>query len=160
MFEEQPRRRVLIASSAITALLALAGIGSAQVPDVITYDVGINGNDTNDIKYWGQANGIAAYSIATQSCNAGTDEVDWISNNTRHPVIAQNMFRFANGRFEHIGQSWLKHGFCAVNEIESQCAPCQPTTCESLGIGCADTYWAELNDGQDGQSKRNVNAAN
>lgn len=146
------------------SLLALASPASAspQVPDVIVYDVGVNGGDTNDIKYWGQSGGIAAYSIATQSCNSGNAEVDWYTSggSTLHPVIGQNMFRLKSGRFEHVGQSWLKHGFCAVNEVEAFCAPCQSTPCDTLGIGCADTYWADLNDGQDGQSKKQVNAAN
>lgn len=145
------------------ALLATpANAAPIQTPDVIVYDVGVDGANTSDIHYWGQAGDIAAYSIATQSCNAGTAELDWITSggSTLHPVIGQNMFRHKNGRFEHVGQSWLKHGFCAVNEVEALCAPCQSTPCDTLGIGCADTYWATLNDGQDGQSKRNINAAN
>ncbi len=135
--------------------------GSPQTPDVIVYDVGVNGSDINDIHYYGQFGGIAAYSIATQSCNSGTAELDWYDGggDTRHPVIAQNMFRYKDGRFEQIGQSWLKHGFCAVNEIEAECAPCQSTPCDTLGIGCADTYWATLNDGAFGRSKQHVNAA-
>jgi hypothetical protein len=142
------------------SLLALAGAASAQVPDVIVYDIGVDGNNTNDIAYYGQSGGIAAYSIATQSCNKGTATLDWFTSggSTLHPVIGQNMFRYKDGRFEHIGQSWLKHGFCAVNEIEAQCSPCQSTPCDTLGIGCADTYWATLNDGGSGQSKVNVNA--
>ncbi len=142
------------------ALLAFAGAASAQVPDVIVYDVGVNGNDTNDINYWGQSGGIAAYSIGTQSCNKGTKVLDWQTSggSALHPVIGQNMFRFKDDRFEQLGQSWLKHGFCAVNETEAACAPCQSTPCSTLGIGCADTYWATLNDGGGGQSKVNVNA--
>ena len=143
------------------SVLALASQPSAQVPDVITYDIGVDGGNTNDIHYYGQFGGIAAYSIATQSCNSGTKTVDWFTagGSTLHPVIGQNMFRLKDGRFEHVGQSWLKHGFCAVNEIEANCAPCQSTPCDTLGIGCADTYWASLNDGQGGQSKVNINAA-
>jgi hypothetical protein len=143
------------------AIVAVGALASAQVPDVIVYDVGVNGGDLNDIAYYGQNGGIAAYSIATQSCNAGTEPVDWFDGggDTRHPVIAQNMFRYKDGHFEQIGQSWLKHGFCAVNEIEAFCAPCQNTNCDTLGIGCADTYWATLNDGGGGRSKRFVNAA-
>lgn len=142
------------------ALILLATPASAQVPDVIVYDVGVDGTNTNDINYWGQSGGIAAYSIATQSCNKGTKVLDWITagGSALHPVIGQNMFRFKDDRFEHIGQSWLKHGFCAVNETEAACAPCQTTPCSSLGIGCADTYWATLNDGGGGQSKININA--
>jgi len=46
-------------------------------PDVIVFDVGYDGGNSNDIHYWGQSGGIAAYSIATQSCNAGTAPLDW-----------------------------------------------------------------------------------
>lgn len=141
--------------------MAMVGLLHAQSPDVIVYDIGVDNSNTNDIHYYGQSGGIAAYSFATQSCNKGTATVQWLTGgSTLHPVIGQNMFRLKNGRFEHIGQSWLKHGFCAVNETEAACGPCQNTPCDSLGIGCADTYWATLNDGQSGQSKINVNAAN
>jgi len=130
-----------------------------STPDVIVWDVGVDGNDTNDIHYWGQNGGIAAYSIATQSCNSGSALLDWYQNpDRRHPVIGQNMFRYADGRFEQIGQSWLKHGFCAVNEFEVGCMPCGQTNCNTLGIGCADTYWASLNDGRSGGSKAFVHA--
>lgn len=147
------------------------GVAAVIGPDVIVYDVGVNGGNTNDIHYYGQNSGIAAYSIATQSCNQGDMVLAWFDSggNTNHPVIAQNMFRYkevvggANGyaRFEQIGQSWLKHGFCAVNETESLCGngSCQGTNCDTLGIGCADTYWATLNDGGSGRSKTMVNAA-
>jgi len=144
-----------------TAGFALFGaIASAQTPDVIVWDVGYDGGNSNDIHYWGQTGGIAAYNVATQSCNEGNAQLDWFDSggDTRHPVISQNMFRLKDGRFEHIGQSWLKHGFCAVNEFESGCGPCQSTSCDTLGVGCADTYWATLNDGAGGRSKRFVNA--
>jgi len=130
------------------------------VPDVTVYSVGEDGGDTNDIHYWGQANGTAAYSIATQSCNAGSASLDWYDSggNVNHPVIAQNMFRYADGRLEQVGQSWLKHGFCAVNELENGCSPCATSNCDTLGVGCADTYWATLNDGRSGGTKSFVNA--
>jgi len=164
MFVSSTRARLVaigLGSSLATALLAGAASATPQTPDVIVYDVGVDGGDTNDIHYWGQSGGIAAYSIATQSCNAGTGQLDWFTagGSTAHPVIGQNMFRLKDGRFEHVGQSWLKHGFCAVNEFETFCGPCQSTPCDTLGVGCADTYWATLNDGGSGQSKRNVNAA-
>ena len=150
-------------STLAAGLICLAGAVTAQVPDVTVYDIGINGADQNDIEFWGTntPNTIAAYNFATQSCNSGTAVLDWFTagGDTRHPVIGQNMFRIANGRIEHIGQSWLKHGFCAVNEFEAGCGPCQNTNCDTLGVGCADTYWATLNDGAGGRSKRFVNAA-
>jgi hypothetical protein len=153
------RKGSLVIGLASAVLLGTSA--AAQSPDVIVYDIGVDGGNINDIHYYGQAGGIAAYSFATQSCNRGTAVLDWYDagGDVRHPVIAQNMFRLKDGRFEQIGQSWLKHGFCAVNETEAFCGPCQSTSCDTLGIGCADTYWATLNDGASGRSKRFVNAA-
>jgi hypothetical protein len=146
--------RFLIALAASTVL---SGLAAAQTGAAITViKVGIDGGNTNDFVYYGQSGGIGAYSFATTSCNPGTAQVVWTSSN--HPVIGQNIFRFKNGRFEQLGQSWLKHGFCAVNE--AGCGSCQSTPCSTLGIGCADTYWATLNDGQGGGPKWQVNAAN
>jgi len=146
----------------IAALIGLTATATAQTPDVIVFDIGFNGTDQNDIVYWGTniPGTLAAYNFATQSCNSGTAPLDWFDSggDTRHPVIGQNMFRIKDGRIQHIGQSWLKHGFCAVNEQEGACGSCQGTDCNTLGIGCADTYWATLNDGRGGESKRFVNA--
>jgi len=152
-------RSGLAAASALLSALALATPASAQSPDVIVWDIGVAFTNPDDIVYYGQDGGIAAYSFATQSCNKGTALLDWFSgSSTRHPVIGQNMFRLRDGRFEQLGYSWLKHGFCAVNETEAGCGPCNSTPCDTLGIGCADTYSSGLNDGAGGQSKNNVNA--
>ena len=157
----QPIARKLVTLTGLTvAALASTTQAAPQTPDVIVYDIGVDGGNQNNIHYWGQSGGIAAYNIATQSCNSGNAVLDWYDagGDVRHPVISQNMFRYADGRFEHIGQSWLKHGFCAVNEFEVDCGPCSSTNCDTLGLGCADTYWATLNDGAGGRSKRFVNA--
>ena len=139
------------------ASVTLGGIALGQTGGAITViKVGIDGGDQNDFHYYGQSGGIAAYSMGTTSCNPGTEVVIWTSSN--HPVIGQNFFRMKDGRFEQIGQSWLKHGFCAVNE--SGCGSCQSTSCDTLGLGCADTYWATLNDGAGGGPKFQVNPTN
>ena len=140
-----------LAPKAALACLLLTGLANAQGPDIVVHQVGVDGGNQNDIRYWGTANGIRAYSLATQSCNIGDTTVIWQSNNTNHPVISQEIYRLKNDRFEQIGQSWLKHGFCAVSE--PGCGSCQATPCSSLGIGCADTYWSSLNDGRSGAPK-------
>ncbi len=110
----------------------------------------------DDFAYYGAANGIRAFSMASTSCNVGDQTAEWIEGSSgRHPVIAQNVFRLLGGRFEHIGQSWLKHSFCALSE--NSCGTCQATDCNTLSIGCADTYWATLNDGRSGKAKSRIN---
>lgn len=110
-------------------------------PDVIVFRISGTAN-------YGPSGPYRAYSVGTTSCNIGTAVLQWQANNNQHPVIGQNMFRLAPGanghdRFEQIGQSWLKHGFCALSQNE--CGDCQPTPCSNLGIGCSDPYTASRN---------------
>ncbi len=107
----------------------------------------------------GQSAGITAFSIGTTSCNIGTCGLSWIDDTAAHPVIAQNMFRYKDGRFEQIGQSWLKHGFFALSETLCS-ADCIGTDGTSLGVNCSDPYTAFLNGQQGGLGpKFEVNAA-
>jgi len=115
----------------------IGGVGG----DVWVYRLG------NDFANWSEGD-YRAYSSATVSCNTGTAPLAWIANNNQHPVIHQAMFRLKPGqnghiRFEQIGQSWLKHGFCALDLTE--CGQCQATGCTSLGINCNDPYTATRN---------------
>jgi len=112
--------------------------GSA--PDVWVCTLPSNG-------YWGKVNGIYAFSVATTSANAGNLNLNWIQNSTQHPVIAQNMYRLKNGVLEMVGMSWLKHGFCALQNSLAGCGNCPGGGgCLSfLQPGCADPYSASLN---------------
>ncbi len=110
--------------------------------------------------------GFDSIAVGTDSCNIGTVDLNWhTANNSiydwdnRHPVIGQNLFRLHNGRFEQIGQSWLKHGFTAL--AQSLCGTCNGSGGEVLNVGCSDPYSASLNGSQGGLGpKWQVNAAN
>ena len=111
-------------------------------PDVVAWAIG--GQNSEDIDYDGSSGGFGGYSMATVSCNWGDAVLDWYGGTNNSPIIMQNMFRLKDGIFEQIGmQSFMKHSFCALSE--SGCGSCQATNCDTLGIGCADTYWAGLN---------------
>jgi hypothetical protein len=58
------------------------------------------------------------------------------------------MYRLAEGRFEQIGQSFVKHGFASVNG--NSCGTCQqpPNGGSQLGVNCSDPYGSGLNGGQ------------
>ncbi|MCH8852737.1 MAG: hypothetical protein IID41_08815 [Planctomycetes bacterium] len=101
----------------------------------------------NGLAKWGSFNGIAAYSIGTTSGNVGTEVLPWQQNGTLHPVIPQNMYRLKDGRFEQIGMSWLKHGFCALqqNACAFGCSPAGGGCPQALGVGCTDPYTASRN---------------
>jgi hypothetical protein len=106
-------------------------------PDVIV-------GDLQGIERWGAVGDITGFSVATYSCNIGTCWLNWISSTNEHPVIAQNLYRLKDGRFEQIGQSWLKHGFFALSD-ELCDTGCISTDGSHLGVNCADPYSAGLN---------------
>ena len=101
----------------------------------------------HQVTKWGTSSGITAYSVGTTSVNVGNTNLNWIQNGTNHPVIGQTMYRIYDGRIEMIGQSWLKHSFCAL-QINSACeAGCNSGGgCLSfLRPGCQDPYSAVRN---------------
>lgn len=115
------------------------GIG----PDVMVWNISNYAN-------WGVVGDIRAYSFGTVSCNIGDVELSWRDSGVfadQHPVIGANMYRLKDGKFEHIGQTWLKHGFCALDG--NSCGSCQSNgNCDWLGINCSDPYGASLNGNQ------------
>ncbi|MEM7167189.1 MAG: hypothetical protein AAF581_17135, partial [Planctomycetota bacterium] len=119
------------------------GIGTpgGTGPDVIV-------GEFPDINSYGTANGYAGYAVGTTSCNIGTQQLQWIAGNTNHPVIGQNLYRLKDGRFEHIGMSWLKHGFTALQQNACGCGCAPSGTGTMLGLGCSDPYVASLNGNQ------------
>jgi hypothetical protein len=135
------------------------GGGGKEAPDVIV-------GALPDIAKYGSVvvNGqtIMAYAFGTTSCNIGTAQLSWYgAPDNRHPFIPTNMFRYRGGRFEQIGMSWGKHGFCALQE--NLCGTCIPAAggCPPiLGIGCSDPYSAGLSGDQGGLgTRKEVNAA-
>jgi hypothetical protein len=129
------------------------GIAGGSIPMSIGADVIVG--DLTGPSNWGGSSGIVRYSIGTTSCNQGNTALDWYdfgtASPTKHPVIPQNLYRLKDGRFEQIGQSWLKHGFCALqgtlcsNEFTFNCVPFCGGCCDELGVGCSDPYTSSRN---------------
>ncbi len=131
------------------AIAAMLGVpGSAQTnnqcdqpgesPDVIVSSI-------NDVVQHGSIGGITAFSFGTSACNVGTCWLHWIASTNEHPVIAQNVYRLKSGRFEQIGQSWLKHAFFALQRPECSTVCLPSSTGARLGVGCSDPYTADVN---------------
>ncbi len=107
---------------------------ASKEPDLAVSDI------PNVLRY-GSASGITAYAVGAKACNLGSCWLRWQASLPSHPVIAQNVFRLENGRFQQLGQSWLKHTFAATTE--SGCGECiEPPDETHLGVGCGDTYFA------------------
>jgi hypothetical protein len=111
---------------------------SGKSPDVIVGDLVGTSN-------YGTVSGITAYSVGTTSCNLGSCWLNWISTTAEHPVIGQNMFRLKDGRFEQIGQSWLKHGFTALQQTTCSTSCNAAPSGAHLGVLCSDPYSTGLN---------------
>ncbi|MHC4429457.1 MAG: hypothetical protein ACYS0D_12775 [Planctomycetota bacterium] len=119
-----------------------AQCGENSGPDVIV-------GNLLDIWRWGTIDGVTAYSVGTESCNTGTENLLWIAASNQHPVIGQNMYRLKDGRFEQIGIGWLKHGFTALTLNLCGCG-CNGQGGSVLGVGCSDPYGGSLNGDQHG----------
>jgi hypothetical protein len=159
-------RRAIALIVAAAAVVATAGAGvvragegdGSQIPVFVLFldtpDVTVIG--LTGIIDHGAVGGVRAYSIGTVACNSGNLPLDWCdepggcgdgTSDDDHPVIAQNLYRLAGGRFEQIGMSWLKHGFSSTNDPDPACGDCvqPPLGSDQLGVGCTDTYSAGLN---------------
>lgn len=141
------KRRFLVLAAALGTMAAatIAQASGGDFYDVTTVFVGEDGygGGGTDIEYYGTSSGLQGWAVATTACNLGNIVAPWYGGTTDVPVIAQQFYRYKAGRFEMIGMSWLKHSFCAVSE--PGCGSCNSTGCNTLGVGCADTYWADLN---------------
>ncbi|MFN7020864.1 MAG: GC-type dockerin domain-anchored protein [Phycisphaerales bacterium] len=140
------------------AAIGLALPAAADGPDVIV-------GELSDVLSYGTdaANpGVFAYAVGTTSCNRGTDTLSWRTggNENRHPVIGQNLYKLDNGRIIQLGQSWLKHGFTALQGNACGLGCIAHPNGTALGVGCSDPYSASLNGSQSSLgAKSEVNAA-
>jgi len=139
--------------------------GRSSGPDVIVADIIGNTLTHEPPTTWAVESGIAAYSVGTTSCNIGSSPVQWIAVGQLHPIIGQNIFRYSlvdgSGRFEQIGQSWVKHAHCATQgTVCSTCTPYGTGCSDHLGVGCSDPYGPPGNGNQARLGpKSEVNAA-
>jgi hypothetical protein len=140
------RARVLACClAALTPLAAVRAGGDPNACDIPTEDPDVIVGDLHEKNRYGTVGGITGFSVGTVSCNEGSCWLNWMTGGSnQHPVIGQNMYRLKDGRFEHIGQSWLKHGFFAVSQ-ELCSEGCIDTDGTHLGVNCSDPYSAFFN---------------
>ncbi len=141
----------------VVALACAAGLASAG-PDVIVGDLHQVTQHATSAGY-----PTLGFTMGTYSCNIGDARLNWFqAPDARHPVIGQGMYRYSptnGGRFEHIGMSFVKHGFFALSN--TLCATCNdPTNGTQLGVGCSDPYSTSNNSSQGSLGPRSqINAA-
>lgn len=106
---------------------------------------------------WDRGGGMVAISPSATLKNVGSANVPWYHKwfpnplmppvpqppygNDQHPYLVWGVFRLADGRFEQIGVSDVKHAFYATN-VNCEIGACKGTVKlgSILGLGCEDTY--------------------
>jgi hypothetical protein len=148
----QLRQRFLGVATAFLGVAALTTHASAQCTP--TANGQRSGRDRRRLDGPANYNSDGTYealSIGTTSCNIGNVWLNWFANTNQHPVIGQTLYRLkvvdGAGRFEQVGQGWLKHGFYALSEGLC-CSGCQSTNGQHLGVHCSDPYTASRNGSQ------------
>lgn len=111
-----------------------------EAPDLVIGDIQDKGR-------YGVVGDITGFAVGNYTCNLGTCQGNWLANVPQHPLFGQNMFRLKGGRLEHIGQSWLKHGFSALQTTICS-SSCLPGSSTALGVNCSDPYTWSLNGAQ------------
>ena len=138
------------AAKGLGAILALVGAGAvcgSECSDVVGPD--LVSSAIINVKKFGTVDAKTGYSFGFVACNLGSQPLDWDGNSEHHPVMAQNLYRLKNGRFEQIGMSWVKHVYAAGPG--DYCCTCDdPGDVHLLGVGCSDAYGASLNGNQAG----------
>src|SRR5262249_4497232 len=125
-------------------LCATGGISRGQTPCHLPVGPDVIVGELPEASSYGSGGGIFAFSIGTTSCNVGNQNLSWVSTTNQHPVIAQNLYRLKDDRFEQIGMSWVKHGFLALTQDICSCG-CNGQGGAVLGVGCSDPYSSPLN---------------
>ena len=120
----------------VTPLQAAQDCGVPTGPDLAVGDI------TAGVTY-GALGAESAYSFGVALCNFGTGPAMWSPSTPQHPVVATNLYRLHDRRFEQLGQSWVKHEFAALQQ--GLCCPCTPhPNLGALGAGCATTSSASI----------------
>ena len=113
-------------------------------PDVVYTDI-------DGITDYGPVGGIKAYSIGSDTCNIGDEDLLWTNNGT--PGFSMNMYRLHDGQLKQIGLGWLKVACCAA--AGNGCGlSCNGNGGQVLGAGCLDSYGAGYNGIQSNLMKR------
>ncbi|HVU63455.1 MAG TPA: hypothetical protein VHC70_05730, partial [Phycisphaerales bacterium] len=123
------------------ALLAAGQTSTAQTtcgapgPDAVLGDV----SDVSNSSPVGTYDAIA---LGAQVCNMGSVSIAYSGCPNSHPVFGGNLYKYSTvngaGRFEQIGQSWLKH--TAVVAASNACGCGCSSSGSGLRPGCSDLY--------------------
>ena len=123
-----------------------------QAPDLLVGDI-------SQVTRFGGEGGVSAYGLGEANCNRGTCWANWATNTPQHPVMGQNLFRLFDGRFEQIGQAWVRHEFFALSHALCT-SGCLSTDGSHLGRFCSTPNSASLMGAQQYMGRKSeVNAS-
>ena len=123
---------------ALTTLSLATAAFARPGPDVTLLNI-------PDTTNHGVVGAVRAYSIGSNTCNIGNQNLLWLSNGS--PGLAMNMYRLYDGRLTQLGMSWVKTACCAG--ATTGCGgSCNGVGGSQLGVGCLDTYSSGWNSQQ------------
>jgi hypothetical protein len=109
-------------------------------------------SDLQTITRQGSELGLA---VATMGWNPGRTTLDWQRRpNSRHPFIAQAMYKLVDGRLLQIGIAGVKHGYYVAAADGCGGERCEGPSGQVLHPNCSDTYSASLNADQNQMGPR------
>ncbi len=115
-------------------------------PDVLYSGIG-------DTQNHGNVGGIRAYSLGTNTCNIGDQNLLWLDQGT--PAVGFNAYRLHDGRLIQLGLGFAKTACCAA--AGNGCAlACNGQGGNVLGAGCLDVYSAGWNSIQSALAPRSA----
>lgn len=98
-------------------------------------------SDCTGISKYGPVGSIYAYSLGSNTCNIGDENLSWGSVT---PLLGMNAYRLSDGRLQQIGMSFVKNGTGAA--AGGGCGPpCNGQGGSVLGAGCLDIYGSGFN---------------
>jgi len=136
-----PANRIKLVSILVALSTASSVPGQTTGPDIELANI------TSPVYRFGRVGDITAYAAGSVACNLGDQDVLWVGSTSQHPVLAQQLYRLKDGRFEQIGLSWAKHEFLALaeNYCAYGCIPPNPYDGTKLGVGCSHPASYDLN---------------
>ncbi len=139
-------RRISCFSLALSCGLACAA------PDMVT-------GPLIDVNYYGEVDGIRAYSVGSNSCNAGDVNLLWVDGTPAHPVISSTLYKLDDGRLIQLGVNFVMHGFATLQGDDCGFGCNSGGTFSELAPGCSNPSGAGLAGAQNGLGPRSeVNA--
>ncbi len=126
-------------SAIAVGLMLFAGPSLDRADDVRATGPDMQHCQLMNLNQFGRLDDTVGLALMMTSWNVGDAALTWQAvPAAEHPFTVMNLYRLEGDRLEQIGQSWARHGFCALGS--AQCGgSCAPAGCNTLEPNCTNT---------------------